>query len=215
MTLPMTPFENGKSTASIFEIVEEVGGPQPLVVADDRLLGRLVVRLPHVLRRQAHEVGPTADVIEVGLRLDQRDVALLRESTARTCRRPGRNPPAARARSAGRHRPAGPPHTGRLPRGRQHRWRRRRAGAAGAMAMGAGATGACANAGAAHRAVAMRQALNSHGMILRRRRARLTLRPLQMRLFRRLTRGGGLPPPPRVHDRPATRSRGKPRCRPL
>ena len=57
----------------------KVRGPQPLEVVEDGLLGLLVVGLPDVLRRQA---GLHLDVIEVSLRLDRRDVALLLEAEA-------------------------------------------------------------------------------------------------------------------------------------
>ena len=48
------------------QVVEEVGGPQPLEVVEQRLLGLLVERHPHAFRRAA-ERG--LDVIEIGLRL--------------------------------------------------------------------------------------------------------------------------------------------------
>ena len=55
------------------EVVEEVGVPQPVEVVDDHLLGRVVVRQPDAFRRPALF---QLDVIEIGLRLDDRRVAL-------------------------------------------------------------------------------------------------------------------------------------------
>ena len=49
------------------QVVEEVGGPQPLEVGEQRLLGLLVERHPHVVSGPA-ERG--LDVIEIGLRFD-------------------------------------------------------------------------------------------------------------------------------------------------
>ena len=53
------------------QVVEEAGRPQPLEVVEQRPLGRLVVRHPHALGRAAER---RLDVIEVGLRLDDRFV---------------------------------------------------------------------------------------------------------------------------------------------
>ena len=56
------------------EVVEEVGAPEALEVLQDLVL---VVRHPHALRRPA---GPRADVVEVGLWLDDRRAALRLEA---------------------------------------------------------------------------------------------------------------------------------------
>ena len=86
------------------QVVEEVGGPQPLEVLEQAGLGLLVVRHPHAVRGPA-DLG--LDVIEVGPRLDHRDVALrgkrdLDEPDQR--RRPGRRQPRRGDRRLGRRR---------------------------------------------------------------------------------------------------------------
>ena len=61
------------------EVVEEVGRPQPLEVLEDDLFSAVVVRAPELLGRLADDVLELG-VIEVGLEVDQRDVALRLEA---------------------------------------------------------------------------------------------------------------------------------------
>ena len=137
MRLPITPFSYGASIDFDREVVEEVRRPQALEVLEHASL--LVVRHPHAVRRPAH-LG--LDVIEVGLRLDDRDVPLgrkrdLDEPDER--RRPGRRqtPPAAlpRLRAVWLRRPQPPVPAG----GAGDDW----AGASGAGCWPAGAGAGC------------------------------------------------------------------------
>ncbi len=59
------------------EVVEEIGVPQPVEVVQDGLLARVVVVDPLVLRRGAELL---LDVIQVGLRVDDRGVSLRLEA---------------------------------------------------------------------------------------------------------------------------------------
>ena len=63
------------------QVVEEVRAPQPLEVVEDQLLGVVGVGHPHAIGRAA---GLGLDVIEVGLRLDQRLVDRMEPELDRT-----------------------------------------------------------------------------------------------------------------------------------
>ncbi len=61
------------------QIVEEVRAPQPLEVGNDCPFGIVVVRRPDIRGRPAHALRQL-DVVDVGVRLDHREAALLLET---------------------------------------------------------------------------------------------------------------------------------------
>ena len=178
------------------EIGQEIGGPERFEILREHLLDGGVVRLPLVLGGQADVVLPL-DVIQVGLRLDERHIPLLFEAEDDVVH--DRSGTRRRIVHRGADRKSPVAEGNRRPGRRRARRRRRR----GDRRLRKGRPGT-----QRHKGATQKKCVFPHGEDLRPGPA---LAPVDC--FRRAMPDGGLQQPPRLPGRPESPLRGRPRYR--